>query len=161
MSDLAELLKRVEAATGPDRALDASICALLAPPVIFEHWLSNTARDNLDPTLWEASSNGYVSHPNWTYGNDQLGKSQAPQFTASIDAVLALVERKLPDHWGVGFFKASYMPEIGYKGEGRYCGEVWHVASPYTKITSKKTTAGPALAILAALLAALLHEGQG
>jgi hypothetical protein len=112
MSDLAELLKRVEAATGPDRELEWDIDEAITGEVPDFHG--------------------------------------CPHYTASIDDALALVERKLPDHkWGI------HQPK-----DGTYRAHVTK-RSPLRPMPNTADAPTAPLAILAALLAALLHEGQG
>lgn len=66
-SNLDDLIRRVEAATGPDRELDFDVCAALG--------------------LYEAEP---------TYGPHLRRIWHGPRLTASIDAALALVEKVLP-----------------------------------------------------------------
>ena len=78
---LSELLERVEKATGPDREMDARICAAID---FREDWM----KGDTTPLMWR--SNGHVS----------MGKNgpgyRTPEITASLDAALALVNEKLP-----------------------------------------------------------------
>lgn len=70
---IAELLERVEGATGPDRELDAALCA----------------------TLRFGGDERCVRYPKtWT----RVGQIRdwVPVYSASLDAALALVERVLP-----------------------------------------------------------------
>lgn len=93
MSDLAELLERVCAATGPNRALDLMIKAALSnvlSAMTYEECEERVAdREAFD--AWSATS----------------------PYTASIDAALALVERMLPGKlWGVDT-RGVYRAQVG------------------------------------------------
>lgn len=67
-TDLADLLARVEAATGPDREIDGLLYCM---------------EDEVIQRCW----------PHW--GREQR-ENLTPRYTASLDAALALVERVLP-----------------------------------------------------------------
>jgi hypothetical protein len=74
MSDtLKELLARVEAATGPDREIDAELIRIV--------WRQ-------DPTAWIMTN------------------TTIPAYTASLDAIIALVEKTLPG-WLPGMVKKN------------------------------------------------------
>jgi hypothetical protein len=78
MSDLAELLARVEAATGPDRKLDCALyCATAESPF-----------ENYYPDCVLAVLGGFRA---------RLEIEDVPKLTASLDAALALVERVRPE----------------------------------------------------------------
>lgn len=68
MSGMAELIERLEKATGPDRELDEAIWCATEPAIVplIPHW-TKSQRENL-----------------------------TPRFTDSLDAAVALVERCLP-----------------------------------------------------------------
>ena len=82
MSGLVGLLERVMAAMGPDRELDADIARVGGYGRVAQEWV----RDRPEWFAWEADSR---SGP-WIV---------LPDYTASVDASLALVERVLPG-WG-------------------------------------------------------------
>lgn len=123
-SSLDDLLARVEAATGADRELDGAICRAVGDQV---------ASDQISGFIWRSGATG--------------GWSDVPNLTASIDAVLALVERCLPG------WEWSYHPDAGAKvwasfflgGHHEACGDAETVP----------------LAILSALLRALSDERDG
>lgn len=73
---LSALLARVEAATGPDREIDLSLAALAYPKTPRSYWADHT------------------------------GHGAQEEYTASVDAALALIERVLPG-WTVGEIKQS------------------------------------------------------
>ena len=121
MSELRALRERVEKAEGPDRELDADIFFALNPEI-----------QELRPHF----SAGQVA-------------AIVPELTASIDAAVALIERKLP---GYGFevlasdrdsYRAAVWPWISSRGTRAQIGHQHSYA---------KT---PALALIAALLSAL------
>ena len=113
MSDLTELLERVKAATGPDRELDGNIYNALKP----------------DYAAWAAMERNTT----FFFWRDVF------PYTGSIDAALALVERKLP----------------GWEWQVRRTGyaELHHPTHHLKDEIGRAAT--PALAILAALLSAL------
>lgn len=80
MSDIAALLERVRAATGPDRAIDRDI---------EEHIVGTQFRSTKRGREWLTDSHGGVE--TWS--------RQATPFTASVDAALALVERQAGHRW--------------------------------------------------------------
>lgn len=101
MVDLAELERRLEAATGPDRELDESIAMALGLAEAFfskhrywcvsyqgEHWISGTY-PNFHPDT--GKKNVVPAEPHGWGWDVSL-----PEYTASLDAALALVEEKLP-----------------------------------------------------------------
>jgi len=133
MTDIAELLERVKAATGPGRELDAAIVLTLEPEAF-----PNTVRSvEDDGTIVCGHYGAYTFH-------------DAPELTASIDAALALVERALPG-WRWSVFHPGYDNGI-YQGGKSGC-HLYHPASSGL-ITAKGFGTTPSLAILAALLEA-------
>lgn len=148
MSDFAALLERVKAASEPDRELDAAIMlALLNPEYRYPEPVSNRVPSGYG----EAYGRMYVEG-----AGDVSG--QAPLLTASVDAALAFAAKALPDHYGFGWHKASYMPSIGPKSP-RICAEVWNVEAGL-KISSGYTNKHPALAIVEAVLTAIALREQ-
>lgn len=126
MSDLKALRERVESATGADREIDAALwCALLHP--------------DCKPSQ---SRPGYVAITD--DDPSRWGYKEVEHYTASLDAALALVEAKLPGSaWSVStvmFGRGGYVAGIGRVGLNE-------------DIEARAPT--PALALLAALLAAL------
>ena len=88
MSGLTELLARCEAATGPDREIDLELGKALLDWHLYEH---KAYQDyDTDWAEWRWPDNKQV----FVFG-------AVTAFTASIDAALALVERKLPGAWYV------------------------------------------------------------
>jgi len=93
----ADLLQRVEAASRPDRILDAMIAADLAGLCLHGSWHTEGPDGDRGHVCDDCGAD--------SWGN--LGKQgqrltdPLPTFTASIDAALALVERLLPGAWCV------------------------------------------------------------
>jgi len=142
MTDLQTLKQRVERASGGDRELDCRIAYALGMNWCNPKW-SNSLHDwrqHIETHGFEAAwtsdhvyRNGYDAPPTEDYGG-----SLVPNYTTSIDAALALVERLLPGwSWRIG---------------NRPGGGAWVLLG-----TSRQEHLGatPALALLSALLAAL------
>lgn len=95
MTDLAPLLARIEAATGPDRELDEAIAAMFCPNEFVK--AKRPFRDGLvgiRPNI--AHENG----PDW-----YISECDSPAYTASLDATVALIEQVLPEANCIGFDK--------------------------------------------------------
>ena len=88
MPDLNDLIARLEAATGPDRALDAEIAEACGT---MPHGLTR-ALSNGEPAEW------------WWDGEDCLWP---PEFTASVDAAITLAPNDLM--WFLGRLDSSDM----------------------------------------------------
>lgn len=133
-ADIASLLERVTAATGPDRVLDLDLARALVPDVV-------VLRRNDDDTANEP-------HTYWEY-------------TASIDAALALVERLLPG-WSVRIYSHPGAAYVDIYRLGEYIdlpsgAPVRNISSPYyeaVRINDRHV----ALAIVEALLRSLIQE---
>jgi len=123
--ELRALLERVEAATGPGRELEIDLCAAL---------FGGSAEG-----IEEAKrSHRFRSTP--LGGLQEPFHSELRNYTASVDAALALVERKLAGwEWEASFLVGLYRFELGDPLLG-FVGE----------------SAAAPLAILAALLKALI-----
>lgn len=159
---LKALLERIEAATGPDREIDSIIEATFFAPEgwhieqspINGNWCiySGTNARTGQPRLWEAK------------GHSAIGKP----YTASIDAAVALVEKKL-DGWGwqTGCplpyskpreFYASVWRNGLHVGHDGWVNEDGKPMPPRPSPAIYRST--PALALLCALLRALIAEQQ-
>lgn len=130
--DLANLLERVEKAEGADRELDARLFAALAArdPDRLAALIAERADQFPDRNVWLEGARDWQVKP----------------YTASLDAALALVERKLPGWtWRLDSPDTPSEPAFArLSGPERRSGVGW-----------AKT---PALALLAALLRALIAQ---
>ena len=141
MSDLRGLIERVEKATGPDREIDWAIADATNHPSFatrFEHmWPPFGIGSSLDCAILD--------------------------YTASVDAALALVEKMRPGYqWGV----SSVGIKIGTHPDGKAAyGEGFraHVTknSPLRPMPSTADAPTPALAIILALLRSLDTDNKG
>ncbi len=126
---ISALISRVRAASGPDREIDGAIMKAVDP----ENWKNARHRAALPSGA-----------PPKTVDRDAL--RYAPSYTASLDAVVALIEKRLPDGlWDVnGYGAAIVYPK-------------WITGDVDTKYA--ETASSPALALLLAFLTAV--EGEG
>lgn len=84
MSGLSELIAKLEGLSGPDRELDHAL---------FQHFYAGM----IERGQYRRMLDVYVS------ATDPLDRMSIDAFTASLDAAVALVERKLPgQEWTVG-----------------------------------------------------------
>lgn len=90
---LVELVERVTKATGPDREIDVAICLALSYIGCFPAPLNLRRSDDAGWLDYEADEDGDGRLVDCT--------DVAPELTASTDAALALVERKLPGVWWI------------------------------------------------------------
>lgn len=135
MIDIAGLRKRVEAASGPDRELDADLWWHFDRAAAGRHY--HTGRVGLPQPLPETLTSGGLGRA--------AVQQAAPKFTASLDASLALVEKVLPPLGSVPSFDCLEAYPNG-----------WHATVGYSVHKQTSHLAPTAsLAILAALLAAL------
>lgn len=130
--DIASLLERVKAATGPDRALDWYVADATG------HQSFNTSIQGMWPPFMKGSR----------------ADKAVPTYTASIDATLALVERMLPGwkwhFWCDGVFGAETPRAILMEPS---FARLSREDKPYERAQGSGAT--PPLAILAALLTSL------
>ncbi len=131
MSDLASLLEQVRSAKGADRELDW-------------HVADATGHESFNTTIqgmWQP------------YMTGSRADKAVPAYTASIDAALALVDRKLPGwSWKVVGEPAATNPHCAVI---RNAGKLSDVAP--ASVASHRTAP---LAILLALLTALITQGD-
>lgn len=142
-SGLADLLARVEAAEGPDRELDFSLCVALDDQ---PEW----ARD-------KGAELVVCSRGDWRGVEVRAGEFRsglnAPAYTASLDAALALVDRALTaarvcmEHDASGYSAAEIL--AGRNHHTRHLGG------------AERADGETALALLAALLRALIAQATG
>jgi hypothetical protein len=133
----ADLIERLEKASGPDRELDADIffhleCEPIPPEGLDMSWAYEGAPRAMPGDKWNFHRDGIPSDG-----------TLSPAYTASIDAVVALVERCLP---GWGYYLRS-------DKEGSGCGLVYPDAFRVTPCHCMGAT--PAIAVCLALLRAL------
>ena len=129
---LGDLLERLEAATGPDREIDKAVMLAIG-----------RARE-IDPWMFYGPGETV-----WCFGDyeHESVNPALPYVTASLDAVLALVEEKLPG-WTVEIIRLS-------DGEG--FAQVSDDAA-FMPVSHEATAPTPALALLKALVCALSSE---
>lgn len=147
MNDLGALLERVKAATGTDREIDRDLflqleCELIPSHGIVTDWVSLGYR-------WMPGDRGRTYHRDGVPTDGTTG----PEFTASIDAALALVERKLPGwDWSV-------VKHQGFEGPF-FVARIAKTTPDEDGVTGYDAVIdhGAPLAIVAALLAALATQ---
>jgi hypothetical protein len=120
--DLVALALRVESGSGSDRELDSAILDFLNDP---------------------------SAEPTWPFVEGSYAASITPPLTASIDAVVALIEEKLPD--------AAWLVARQGKPDGFFVHAGVGQAQ-CNSITAPGVT--PARALLAAALRAMKEEGR-
>ena len=134
MTDPPSLIAAVEAASGPDREIDAMVFALFPAP---------------GTTVLGPAGKGWlvVQREQNAVG---AGAVRAPEFTASIDAVVALIRREMPgaeEGYGrVGEEFQAYVPAAYPEGGGG----IVHTATKPT----------PPLALLLAFLRAKAQQDE-
>lgn len=152
MSDVAALLERVRAATGPDRELDGEIDAVLRAglPTLPEWSWTNFP-------VWKHISNGRVCvlHDSGEHGVNWSSQ----RFTASVDAALALVDRVLPDSGPNMLYSYALDWHASAHTEISHTAELYLAEGDPPDMTSYQGQAPTLpLAILAALLLALKDQ---
>ena len=129
MSDLRELAERVEKLAGPCRETDSRVFRAMGSPLP-----SSFAGLGISLT-WQPD--GSATMP---IGDMQV-RYDPPAFTASLDAVVALIERELPDWvWNAGACHVAFLAA----GERPCSADIMDCGKAAT----------PALALLAAFLRA-------
>ena len=136
-----ELLAKVQAATGPDREIDAALALLAGEPQTFfgqfglslDHFGEVDGPECFRDARWAGGGHSYV----------------APTYTASLDAALALIERVLP-RWSLRLSLSE-----GYRHPCVVMGRSY----PTNKSVAVEHRSAP-LAIIAAGLSALLAQQE-
>lgn len=111
-SEIEGLLSRLEAATGPDREIDARFAVSCGAVIMRHDAAAGFAFFHADEEFPRAA---FLS--NCTQGEDEAYRSlgqclSVERYTASIDAALALAERMLPGWmWYVGSVGENDMPQ--------------------------------------------------
>lgn len=143
--EVAKLLAHIEAATGPDREIDAALALALGG--WHREWI-------------EVGRNPHHK-PDWFWWNDtdQPWRASNPErlplfYTTSIDAALALVERMLPGCWWF-FSKGKTRPT-----EPLFAFHIIPEGNTDGLTIGEAEAGTPPLAILAALLRALSQSGE-
>lgn len=136
MADLAELLERVKAASGPDRETDVALWLAMTPGATYRTTRAKHTATGREWDINESRVNGGAL-------------VEVPTFTASLDAALALVERVLPED------RIVTAGAIVANGTSRGMASVTTVANRASHTANGAT---PALALLAATLSALIAQ---
>ena len=138
MTDLLTISRRVSEATGPSRELDAKVAEAIGWRASHDPWWNWHEGPRYDPPgdEWCIRRDGR---------NDLACNEALPSFTASLDAVAALIAEKLP------WFKWSL-----HKSGSPYVAGVMRDA-PIRTMPHMGVAATPALALLSAALLAI-HE---
>lgn len=131
LDTLRDLQRRVAAASGPDREIDAGVWCFERGYVL-RAWNTNTV-------FWSKVADGMQFN-----GNDMM--RIVPRYTASLDAAVALLNRVLPGWWwALGVSMSGFSTKVGEtifhdKSEGDGCL--------------------PPLALCSALLSALISRAE-
>jgi len=125
--DLEELAERVESGSGADRELDSAILDFLNDP---------------------------LAEPTWPFVEGSYAASVTPPLTTSLDAVVRLIEEKLPG-WNHGY-------ATGWYGQGTCGGFVFPAGAgtDLLRAVISKSAPTPARVLLAAALRAMKEEGR-
>ena len=137
MTTLDELIERVERASGPDRVIDFHLATLTNKQMADDLLIADniTYSSDCEFVLTFTAANAAL-------GRGYYGNHMIPEYTASLDAAVALCERVLPGYfWGVN----SNKYEIGNR--------IAWVAEIYTSEPAIEARAhSEALALVAAVL---------
>jgi hypothetical protein len=144
LATLRDLHRRLREATGPDRKLDTEMMKLVA------HASSRRLGETFGPDDKPCST------PVWEYNGTTDYVTQAPTFTGSIDAAVALIERAFP---GRAYFFGKGRDRAG---EPLY-GAVIHdgMSSRNRELGAGEHNANLAIALCIALVSALIAIGEG
>jgi hypothetical protein len=155
--ELDALIAKVEAATGRDRILDATIARDVAGLCLHGSWHSEGPDGDRGRVCDDCGAD--------SWGN--LGKmgqrlnAPMPAYTTSIDAAVALVERRLPGHrWGVSATGVR-TGERTEEGWSRYADGFRAHVTEHSALRPMPTTADALTAPLAIVLATLRALRKG
>lgn len=127
VTNLPSLLDRVKAPSGPDRELD--------------HLVHGTLVESVGQKAYNLNDDG-------TRGSFIGADRTAPEYTTSLDAVIALTERVLPGAmWGVHCHNGAYRAHVTR-------------ASPIRPIPNIADAPTPALALIAAVIQAEIAKQE-
>lgn len=112
---LDELIERVERAIGADRKIDAAISEIVGLPQAFFAGHGVAWEDVDGPEF-------YLDHASW---GGEGSMWTAPLFTSSLDAIVGLIEAKLPEAncYGVEKDLTEWIAFVKRDGFGR--GDAW------------------------------------
>lgn len=119
MTDIPSLISRVRALKGPDREVDAMVCAAVRymPKTIAATW----ARDWAGPFV----ARGAYVHLVGDDGQTTCANFMSHPLTASVDAVLDLIGEKLPGQQGILVHEAENdLAVSGYTDGPEYTGQL-------------------------------------
>lgn len=147
MADLRELRDRVAKLTGPDREVDCLVWAEMDGRDV--RWdanmlLARSRRPPHDECMLGDIDPGRVAR-NFTVASGH--RPSVPAYTSSVDAVLSLIAKVMPDLWWIVRKGAPGEPEA-------YLGNVGTFPVTGTSPTWPRWMPTPALALLLALLEA-------
>lgn len=145
-----EILERLETATGPDREIDGLVCAVVFgdEPYIIGHEGGRFPQKAVYGTKRQA----FEMTPT-AAGADYIC---APFYTASLDAVVALIESELPGWWR----RVECSPRPSGAGEAR--AKIWRPEEFFypgsEPVTFEEDAKTEPLALLAAAIRALADK---
>lgn len=147
MTAHAELITRLEAATGPDREIDLDIAVGLKIAPGGEKWERRNGRYDQggSPHLRENRAPDPGPWPTFS----------AQPYTASVDAALALLERVLPGWAGMVSFGPSEMQRADVWGPVKEIGEAEDGTPVEMRDDGDGEAPTPAIALCIAVLRAL------
>jgi len=135
----ADIISRLERATGADRELDGAIYNLMPRDA---GWIAFKVRD------WSKPPGARLDrcHDGWLVGRHEFDEyaEKLPRYTASLDAAIGLVERLAPE----------FCRSTGTRGNGAWQPGYWAECGPYRKPVDT-THASEPIALLLALFKAL------
>lgn len=146
ITQLKDLLGRLEKAEGPDREIDALIDCV----VLDEGWIMH---DKL-PVGYTMKSTGNANKDRQLAKAPYITSKRGPSkyYTASLDTTIALVEKVLPEWW-IQLDGPSPETQV-------YTCDMYHPESnPYLRCISAESKTWP-LAVLTAMTKALIAEGE-
>lgn len=142
MTDLHSLREMLEKADGPDRAIDSAIVKALVPDAIIGEYIKGEGND----IVFHAQELGIAD------------KQSCPEYTASLDADISLVERVLPG-WRIDQIGQWESPTLAKRGK-------WYAILVHPEIQGEPTVARrnhaekPSIALLTAMVKALIQEKE-
>ena len=157
-SELQALLERVKAATGPDRMIDAAVQHAVFPQqrVLLDPGKVFGPGEKRPPTYGVLSDIDILEW--WGVADIEregiAGLFEAPPYTASLDAITALIERELPGWWCD--FRLGTIPPHLPKGRAVLWNSDRRTRESINGCVGDAAT--PALALIAAFLSAMIAQ---